>query len=45
MRRRRISESISVWSRACPMCSEPVTFGGGMTMVYAGASELASAVK
>jgi hypothetical protein len=27
------------------MCREPVTFGGGMTMQYAGAGEFASAVK
>ena len=32
IRRRRISASISVWSSAWPMCREPVTFGGGITM-------------
>src|SRR5215469_1198448 len=36
---------MSVWSRAWPICSEPVTFGGGITMVYDGAFEPASAVK
>ena len=32
IRRRRVSASIRVWSSAWPMCSEPVTFGGGSTM-------------
>src|ERR1041384_6491891 len=32
MRLSRDSVSWIVWSRAWPMCSEPVTFGGGMTM-------------
>ena len=29
--------SLSVWSSAWPMCSEPVTFGGGRTMAKLGA--------
>ena len=40
-----MSASISVWSSAWPMCSEPVTFGGGITMEYAGAGLVASAVE
>ena len=32
MRSKRHSTSCSVLLRACPMCSEPVTLGGGMTM-------------
>jgi hypothetical protein len=35
----------SVWFKAWPMCSEPVTLGGGSTIVNAGRSEVASAVK
>ena len=31
MRERRITTSWIVLFSACPMCSEPVTFGGGMT--------------
>jgi hypothetical protein len=31
--------------KACPRCRLPVTFGGGMTMVYAGLSLFASAAK
>src|SRR5215467_8670031 len=45
MRRRRTRASIRVWSRACPICSEPVTLGGGITMVNGGAADPASAVK
>src|SRR5262245_40354712 len=45
MRRRRTSASIRVWSSACPMCSDPVTLGGGITMVNGGAADPASAVK
>src|SRR6266571_4265092 len=45
IRRRRTSASWMVWSRAWPMCSEPVTFGGGITIVYAGRSLPASARK
>ena len=33
IRRHRMSTSWSVLLSACPMCSAPVTFGGGMTMV------------
>src|SRR4030095_6822833 len=29
-----MSVSMIVWSNACPMCSEPVTFGGGIMMQY-----------
>ena len=32
MRSKRHSTSCSVLLSACPMCSEPVTLGGGMTM-------------
>jgi hypothetical protein len=32
MRWKRISTSCSVLFSAWPMCSEPVTFGGGMTI-------------
>ena len=32
MRSKRQSTSCSVLLSACPMCSEPVTLGGGMTM-------------
>ena len=32
MRSKRHRMSCSVLLSACPMCSEPVTFGGGMTM-------------
>jgi hypothetical protein len=45
MRRRRVAASMIVWSRACPRCSEPVTFGGGMTMQNGGLSLSASASK
>src|SRR5215831_2715356 len=43
MRRRRIRASMNVWSSAWPMCRDPVTFGGGITMEYAGAGAAASA--
>jgi len=33
MRWNRISTSCSVLLSACPMCSDPVTLGGGMTML------------
>ena len=36
---------MSVCWKAWPRCSEPVTFGGGMTMVYGGLSLFASASK
>src|SRR5690242_10012040 len=45
MRRRRLIASISVWLRAWPMCSEPVTFGGGSTIENGGFPDEASAVK
>jgi hypothetical protein len=45
MRRRRISTSISVCSKACPMCRLPVTFGGGMTIENGGLSLFGSASK
>src|SRR4029077_15282372 len=32
MRCQRVKMSISVWFSMCPMCSEPVTFGGGITI-------------
>ena len=32
----RVSTSWRVLLSACPMCSAPVTFGGGMTIVYGG---------
>ncbi len=38
IRLRRVSASCSVCSKAWPMCREPVTFGGGMTMVKGGLS-------
>ncbi len=30
--------SLSVWFSAWPICKMPVTFGGGSTIVYVGAS-------
>src|SRR6266513_2268714 len=36
--------SISVWSNMCPMCSDPVTFGGGMTIENTGPGAFASAL-
>ena len=33
MRCQRTMMSISVWSSMCPMCSAPVTLGGGSSMV------------
>src|SRR6266436_1009032 len=36
--------SISVWSSMCPMCSDPVTFGGGMTIENTGPGAFASAL-
>ena len=38
MRSKRQRMSCSVLLSACPMCSEPVTFGGGITMVKGAAS-------
>ncbi len=40
MRAKRASTSCSVLLSAWPMWSEPVTFGGGMTMVKVGAAGL-----
>src|SRR3954454_1751530 len=34
IRSRRVRTSCSVMSSACPMCSDPVTLGGGMTIVH-----------
>ncbi len=45
IRLRRVRASISVCSKACPMCRLPYTFGGGMTMAYGSFSLAASAVK
>ena len=45
IRCQRTSRSWMVTVRACPMCSEPVMFGGGMTMEKAGASDASSARK
>src|SRR5947207_11218035 len=42
--RRAITSSTVSWSM-WPMCSDPVTFGGGMTMTNAGLSDFASARK
>ena len=41
----RLSISWSVLSSAWPTCSEPVTFGGGMTIEKAGLGDEASALK
>src|SRR5947208_7784398 len=45
MRFQRTMMSCSVLTRACPMCSRPVTFGGGMTMENFGRSRSRSGVK
>jgi hypothetical protein len=45
MRRHRIRMSWMAMVRACPMWSEPVTFGGGMTIVYGARGALSSAWK
>src|SRR5215467_14474569 len=45
MRCQRVRMSISVWSSMCPIWSDPVTFGGGMTMENTGPGALASARK
>src|SRR5260221_13085629 len=42
--RRLTNTSISVCSSAWPTCSEPFTFGGGITIVNGGAADDASAV-
>src|SRR5712692_8996114 len=43
MRCQRVRMSISVWSSMWPICSEPVTLGGGMTIENTGPGALASA--
>src|SRR2546430_369618 len=45
MRCQRVRMSISVWSSMWPICSEPVTFGGGMTMQKASPGAAGSARK
>src|SRR5690349_215588 len=45
IRYQRVRMSISVCSSMCPMCSEPVTFGGGMTIENTGPEVLGSALK
>src|SRR5712692_3806460 len=45
MRCHRVRMSISVWSSMWPMCSDPVTLGGGMTMEKRGPGALRSAWK
>ncbi len=45
MRLRRDRVSWMVWSSAWPMCSDPVTLGGGMTIENGGLSLFGSAVK
>ena len=44
IRCQRVRMSISVCSSMCPMCSEPVTFGGGMTIENTGPGAFASAL-
>src|SRR5215472_8657780 len=44
MRCQRVRMSISVCSSMCPICSEPVTFGGGMTIENTGPRALGSAL-
>ena len=44
----RFQRTITSWSvrvKAWPMCSEPVTFGGGMTIAKRGFFDCGSAVK
>ena len=36
MRCMRVSASMMVWLKACPMCSVPVTLGGGSWMLNEG---------
>src|SRR5262245_20214117 len=45
IRCQRVKMSISVWSSMCPICKEPVTFGGGITMEKTGPGAFASARK
>src|SRR5580704_9989291 len=44
IRCQRVRISISVCSNMCPMCSEPVTFGGGITIENTGPGALGSAL-
>src|SRR6267143_3203402 len=44
IRCQRVRMSISVCSSMCPMCSDPVTFGGGITIENTGPGSLASAL-
>src|SRR5216683_2786276 len=44
IRCQRVRISISVCSSMCPMCSDPVTFGGGITIENTGPGSLASAL-
>src|SRR5215472_6185127 len=44
MRCQRVRMSISVCSSMCPMCSEPVTLGGGITIENTGPGVLGSAL-
>src|SRR5580704_6723427 len=43
MRCQRVRMSISVWSSMCPMCRDPVTLGGGITMENTGPGTFTSA--
>ncbi len=45
MRFQRTMTSCSVRVKAWPMCSDPVTFGGGITIAKAGLSDAGSARK
>jgi hypothetical protein len=45
MRFQRVKMSCTVLPSACPMCSEPVTFGGGMTIENGALGAAASAWK
>src|SRR5712691_2367068 len=44
MRCQRVRMSISVCSSMCPICSEPVTFGGGITIENTGPGAFESAL-
>src|SRR5580698_124629 len=44
IRCQRVRISISVCSNICPMCREPVTFGGGITIENTGPGALGSAL-
>ena len=45
IRCQRVKISISVWFSMCPMCRDPVTLGGGMTIEKTDPGALASARK